>query len=82
MRATTSRSSPPPGDIFRLGLPKLEMWPRRKLRLSKRNARMHSKQQCEQLFAAIRRFGFINPIIIDEHGNVIAGHLRLKAAAW
>jgi ParB-like chromosome segregation protein Spo0J len=26
------------------------------------------------------RFGFINPIIVDENGNVIAGHLRLEVA--
>src|SRR5206468_4892787 len=32
------------------------------------------------LLAIIRRFGSINPIIIDENGKVIAGHLRLEVA--
>src|SRR5260370_29954151 len=61
--------------------PKIELWPIQKLRRSKRNARTHSKKQREKLLAIIRRFGFINPIIIDENGRVIAGHLRLEVAS-
>ncbi len=60
--------------------PKIEMLPLKRLRPAKRNARTHSKKQREKLLAIIRRFGFINPIIIDEEGNVIAGHLRLEVA--
>src|SRR5438067_7737290 len=60
--------------------PKIELWPIKKVRPSKRNARTHSKKQREKLLAIIRRFGFINPIIIDENGKVIAGHLRLEVA--
>lgn len=29
---------------------------------------------------SIRQFGFVNPILIDKEGVVIAGHTRLKAA--
>lgn len=45
-----------------------------------RNARTHSKQQIDQIVASIREFGFTNPILVDPHGRVIAGHGRLRAA--
>jgi DNA modification methylase len=61
--------------------PEIEMRPLKNLRRSKRNARTHSKKQREKLLSIIRRFGFINPIIIDKDNNVIAGHLRLEVAA-
>jgi ParB-like nuclease family protein len=67
-------------DNRRFWHPKIELWRIKKLRPSKRNARTHSKKQRDKLLAIIRRFGFINPIIIDENGNVIAGHLRLEVA--
>ena len=44
------------------------------------NARTHSKRQVEQIVASISKFGFTNPILIDETGLVIAGHGRLLAA--
>jgi ParB-like chromosome segregation protein Spo0J len=36
--------------------------------------RTHSNKQPDKLLAIIRRFGFINPIIVEENDNVIAGH--------
>ena len=45
-----------------------------------RNARTHSKKQVAQIVQSIRAFGFTNPILADEHGNLIAGHGRLRAA--
>ena len=44
------------------------------------NARTHSKDQINKIRASFREFGFINPVIIDEELNVIAGHGRLLAA--
>jgi ParB-like nuclease domain len=44
------------------------------------NARTHSKKQIRQIADSIARFGFTNPILIDDDGNVIAGHGRLEAA--
>ena len=44
------------------------------------NARIRPKRQIDQLVASIRSFGFVNPILIDEAGGVIAGHGRLIAA--
>jgi len=60
--------------------PQIQICPLNTLRRSKRNARTHSKKQREKLLAIIRRFGFINPILIDESGNILAGHLRRAVA--
>jgi DNA modification methylase len=45
-----------------------------------RNARTHSEAQVAQIAASIREFGFTNPILVDGHRGVIAGHGRLLAA--
>jgi DNA modification methylase len=45
-----------------------------------RNARTHSDAQVAQIAASIREFGWTNPILIDGHNGVIAGHGRLAAA--
>ncbi len=47
---------------------------------AQRNARTHSKKQIGQLAASFRQFGFVNPIIIDRGGNIVAGHGRYQAA--
>ena len=47
---------------------------------SQRNARTHSKKQIRQIADSIREFGFINPVVIDRHRRVVAGHGRLEAA--
>lgn len=44
------------------------------------NPRTHSDQQVAQVAASIQEFGFNNPILIDEHNSIIAGHGRLAAA--
>lgn len=44
------------------------------------NARTHPEHQIEQLCTNMKMFGFYNPVIIDEHGNIIAGHGRVLAA--
>ena len=44
------------------------------------NARTHSTKQIRQIADSIRMFGFVNPILIDGDGEVIAGHGRLQAA--
>jgi DNA modification methylase len=45
-----------------------------------RNARTHPRRQIEQIVQSIRAFGFTNPVLADEAGNLIAGHGRLRAA--
>ncbi len=44
------------------------------------NARTHSDAQIEQIQRSIQEFGFVNPILVDGTGTVIAGHGRLQAA--
>lgn len=45
------------------------------------NPRTHSRDQVKKIAASIRRFGFRNPVLVDEHNTLIAGHGRLLAAA-
>lgn len=45
-----------------------------------RNARTHSDEQVAQLVASIAEFGWTNPVLIDENGDIIAGHGRVLAA--
>ena len=50
------------------------------IELRKNNPRQHSDRQIDQIAASLERFGFTNPILIDKHDVVIAGHGRLAAA--
>ncbi len=45
-----------------------------------RNARTHSAEQVAQIAASIKEFGFNNPVLVDGHRGVIAGHGRILAA--
>jgi len=45
-----------------------------------RNARTHSKKQIKQIASSIERFGFTNPVLISDDGEIIAGHGRVEAA--
>ena len=60
----------------------IEMLSPNSLRPSKRNARTHSKKQIQQIANSMRRFGAINPIIADRHGQIVAGHARIEAAKF
>ena len=44
------------------------------------NARTHSPEQINKLRASLREFGFINPVIVDDKFNIVAGHGRVMAA--
>ena len=44
------------------------------------NPRTHSKKQITQIANAIRRFGFTNPVLVDDVNGIIAGHGRVEAA--
>jgi ParB-like chromosome segregation protein Spo0J len=44
------------------------------------NSRIHSEAQVEKISSSIAEFGFVNPIIIDEENEIIAGHGRFMAA--
>lgn len=44
------------------------------------NARTHSKKQVQQIARSIERFGFTNPVLVSDAGEIIAGHGRVRAA--
>ena len=46
----------------------------------KQNPRTHSATQIEQIRRSIQEFGFTNPLLVDENGQLVAGHGRLEAA--
>jgi DNA modification methylase len=60
--------------------PKIELKPTASLRPYPGNARHHSKRQVQQIARSIERFGFTNPVLISDDGEIIAGHGRVMAA--
>lgn len=54
--------------------------PVKDLKPDPRNPRTHPPKQIEQIAKNIGAFGFVNPILVDEGGVIIAGHGRLQAA--
>lgn len=50
------------------------------LKADPKNAREHSPKQIHQISRACLRFGYFNPILIDDRNRIIAGHGRLEAA--
>src|SRR5580704_17876457 len=59
---------------------KIEILPVGELRPYPNNARTHSRKQIRQIAESIKRFGFTNPVLIDDAGEIIAGHGRVEAA--
>lgn len=59
---------------------KIEQWEIGRLAPYPANAKVHPEQQVEQIKASLTQFGFVNPILVDGKGEVIAGHGRLAAA--
>jgi ParB-like chromosome segregation protein Spo0J len=51
-----------------------------KLKPNTANARTHSRKQIRQIADCIKRFGFNNPVLADDYGQIIAGHGRVEAA--
>lgn len=45
-----------------------------------RNARTHSDEQVAQIAASIKEWGWTTPVLVDEDGQIIAGHGRVMAA--
>src|SRR5262245_61300444 len=59
---------------------KIEYTPVRELRPHPNNPRTHSTKQIRQIVRSIEKFGFCNPILVDDAKQIIAGHGRAKAA--
>ena len=62
------------------GMRAMEYRPVASLKPARRNARTHSRKQIRQIAESITRFGFTNPILIDDTGGIVAGHGRVAAA--
>jgi DNA modification methylase len=58
----------------------IELMPVDKLTPYPGNARKHSRKQIRQVAKSIERFGFTNPVLIDDDAQIIAGHGRVEAA--
>ncbi|WP_245953913.1 site-specific DNA-methyltransferase, partial [Parasphingopyxis lamellibrachiae] len=50
------------------------------IRINPKNPRTHNAQQIRQISRSITRFGFVNPIIINDDGLIVAGAGRYLAA--
>lgn len=50
------------------------------LRPHPKNSKKHTPAQIDALAALIQRYGFTQPVLIDEDGVIIAGHGRTEAA--
>lgn len=59
---------------------KIQYFKRANLKRYDRNVMIHSDAQVQQIAASIKQFGWTNPVLIDELGEIIAGHGRLAAA--
>jgi len=61
---------------------RMETWRIERLIPYAENARTHSKKQIWQIARSMRDNGVVSPILVDQHGNVIAGHGRILAAQF
>src|ERR1700734_657632 len=59
---------------------KIAYLPLDRLRPAANNARTHSKKQLKTIARSIERFGFVNPVLISDEDEIIAGHGRVEAA--
>jgi len=50
------------------------------IKLNRRNSRTHSTPQIREIANSIVAFGFTNPLLVTEDGELIAGEGRYKAA--
>jgi ParB-like chromosome segregation protein Spo0J len=78
-RSGSVKAGDPPA-VAGLSERKIELCPLSRLKPYKNNARTHSKKQIRQIANSIKRFGFTNPVLIDDAGEIIAGHGRVEAA--
>jgi hypothetical protein len=74
-----SGDMPSPALTSNTGL-KVEMLPIEALKPYAHNARTHTRKQIRQIAKSIERFGFCNPVLIDDQGQIIAGHGRVAGA--
>src|ERR1700756_3275619 len=72
--AAASPTRPWPAD-------RVDQWPIERLIPYANNPRLHSAADVERIAASILKWGWTNPVLVDEQGVLIAGHGRVSAAA-
>jgi DNA modification methylase len=77
---TTENSVSPKLEAIDRATLTIEYRPPASLIQASRNARTHTRKQIAQIGASIRQFGFVNPVLIDADGAIVAGHGRVEAA--
>src|SRR3954449_607903 len=60
---------------------RIEFWSIERLIPYAKNARLHTEADINSLVDSLRRWGWTNAVLVDEHGMLIAGHGRVRAAA-
>ena len=63
-----------------LSATQIELWPIGRLVFYARNPRKNDAV-VDRMVASIREFGFKIPVLARSNGDVVDGHLRLKAAS-
>lgn len=59
---------------------KIEKVPVEQIHGYKKNIKIHNEDQISEIAQSIQKFGFNNPILVNENGEIIAGHGRYAAA--
>jgi ParB-like chromosome segregation protein Spo0J len=59
---------------------KVEIWPIENVIPYARNPRIIPQSAVNKVATSIRQFGFRQPIVVDQKGVIIVGHVRLLAA--
>jgi len=59
---------------------KMEMVETEKIRPNEKNEKKHTEQQIHRIARSIRKFGFVQPLVVDGKDGLIIGHARLLAA--
>ena len=73
-RAAASPTRPWPAE-------QVELWPIQRLIPYANNPRIHSAADIDRIAASIQKWGWTNPVLVDEQGVLIAGHGRVAAGA-
>lgn len=67
-------------EAMRVATMSVESWPIDQVYPYASNARRISDLAVEKVAASLRAFGWRQPIVVDEHGTILAGHTRHLAA--
>ena len=73
MSPASPSNAPKLGGLVEQSPAALRPWPN--------NPRTHSAQQLFKLKKSIGRFGFTIPLLVDEHGTILAGEARWRVAS-